>query len=259
MKKTLLKLGLAPTIVLALTLMSNSGGSPGGRTGSSSDGQTCATAGCHGAIPPNGQDMISTNIPAEGYMADSTYQISVTVTDANSSKFGFEMTVEDASGSKQGSFTGNTDVTSYNSNQRVTHKSSSNSGSGSRTWTMDWTAPSSGAGSLTFYVAALVANGNGNNSGDFVLTDSRQFMEQITASHAKIEAFDMKIYPNPTQDYIQIDGLNGQFQISIFDKSGKLVMESDADRISLETLSTGSYVVKVRQGNIVRSQIVLKH
>ena len=35
-----------------------------------------------------------------------------------------------------------------------------------RSWSLDWTAPSAGSGTVTFSLAVMAANGNGNNAGD---------------------------------------------------------------------------------------------
>ncbi len=191
-------------------------------------------------------------------MPDSTYEITVTVTDANSGKFGFEMVAEDESGDKQGTFTGNTEVTTFINDQRVTHTSGSNTGTGSRTWTVNWKAPSLGQGAITFYVAALIANGNGNNSGDFVVVDSRKFARRSTASSSALSLEELKIYPNPNSDFIQIKGVKGDLQFFLFDMHGKLVLESRAKIIDIGHLPVGYYTAKVIKGNVVRSQKILK-
>lgn len=46
-----------------------------------------------------------------------------------------------------------------------------------RSWSVDWTAPSSGSGTTAFDLAGLTANGNGNNSGDSWGTASYQVSE----------------------------------------------------------------------------------
>ena len=68
---------------------------PNGYTGSPFDGKTCGTnRGCHGGGTTTDNSMISTDIPAAGYTAGTEYNVTVTVTQANSSKFGFSFSIE---------------------------------------------------------------------------------------------------------------------------------------------------------------------
>ena len=53
---------------------------------------------------------------------------------------------------------------------------------GTTTWTMDWTAPASGSGSVQFDLAVLAANGNGGTSGDAYNTLSTSVSEDINAN-----------------------------------------------------------------------------
>ena len=106
MKKSLLLFPI--TIALAIffyptTSHSNSGGSPGGKTNSPLDAQTCT--GCHSGTLNSGVGTatIISDIPANGYVIGNTYTITLTGVKANCTKFGFELTAEDASG-KAGNF-----------------------------------------------------------------------------------------------------------------------------------------------------------
>src|SRR6185436_7418712 len=53
-------------------------------------------------------------------------------------------------------------------NKYVTHKFAGTSGSGSRTWNFNWTAPVAGTGNVTFYGAFNCANNSGNSAGDTI-------------------------------------------------------------------------------------------
>ena len=68
------------------------------------DGQNCT--GCHsGTINSGiGTATITTNIPASGYSIGSTYTITLTGIKTNCTKFGFELTAENAMLGKAGTF-----------------------------------------------------------------------------------------------------------------------------------------------------------
>jgi hypothetical protein len=60
------------------------------------------------------------------------------------------------------------------------------------------------------------------------------------------EHFPFALYPNPSADLIQIDGLPAQSFISIFNASGERVMHLSSVRtIDISALSSGLYVVQV--------------
>lgn len=63
----------------------------------------------------------------------------------------------------------------------------------------------------------------------------------------------ISLYPNPASNYIKIDGLDGQEQISIIDNSGRIVKSLNANEaiqtISINDLSQGAYLVTIRKEN----------
>ncbi len=59
----------------------------------------------------------------------------------------------------------------------------------------------------------------------------------------------IKVYPNPTTDYIMIDGVEGSAKVEIFNLTGQKVVSQDFDnqiRLSID-LASGIYFVKVKQ------------
>lgn len=159
---------------IVLFLMSNSTGSPGGRTGSIGDnGNTCT--GCHGGTATPMTGWITTNVPANGYTPGQTYMITATGTHTGVVKFGFELTVEDSQGNKVGTLqlAEPTRTKFTNSNDAVTHTSAGNIPSGNtNTWTMNWVAPAGIQGNVGIYAAFNAANGNGNTGGDIIYKSS---------------------------------------------------------------------------------------
>lgn len=241
--------------VLAVFFMSNRGGSPGGRSGSTTDnGATCSTnGGCHSASGPSRQDILSTNVPSNGYAPGSTYDITVNVSDEGTSVWGFEMMAEDQNGSPVGAFSNNTQVNSLNGGLRATHKFASSSANNAQTWVANWTAPTSGTGSVTFYVAAMAANGNGNNRGEKIYIDTISISENTSASIADIENWNINLYPNPTTQTISIDGYtNTNSKLKVINQTGKVMMDVNFNNsLDVSALSTGTYYLKIYENNRV--------
>ena len=66
---------------------------------------------------------------------------------------------------------------------------------GTTSWTMDWTAPSTGSGNVQFNLAVLAANGNGGTSGDSYGTSSISLAEDAPSNVAPT-ASGVAIAPN---------------------------------------------------------------
>ena len=252
------KLNIAILSILAVVFMSNRGGSPGGRSGSTSDnGATCSTnGGCHNSSSaPAPQNMISTNVPSNGYAPGSSYDITINVSDGGTSVWGFEMMAEDENGSPVGNFSNNSQVNSLNSGLRATHKfaSSSSSSSDEQTWVANWTAPASGTGSVTFYVSVMAANGNGNNRGDKVFIDTISIVENTSANIADLENFHINLYPNPATQNIVIEGYeNISSNIKVVNSMGETVMDSPfKNSLNISELASGTYYLKIVENDRV--------
>jgi hypothetical protein len=158
---------------------SYSTGSPGGKTGSPTDGVNCTQ--CHTAGSGTGAT-ITTNIPSTGYVPGTTYTITATVAQTGINKFGFEITAEkNAGGTKTGTFfvTNSTQTKLINNNTAITHEAAGTSGTNNKSWSMDWQAPTSGTGAVTFYGSYIAANGNGQNTGDTYHPANLTFNESI--------------------------------------------------------------------------------
>lgn len=156
-----------------------------GRTGAYSgspgdNGSTCTS--CHGGGPAqNIANAVTTNIPTSGYSPGDTYTITLSISHPTNTVFGFQVTAEDASNAKVGTFLApNTAVQVVNGGNAATHTTSGNTGTNNaRTWTVEWVAPPAGTGDVTFYAA--FNSGNGSNANNQVRTSSTTVIEDIPA------------------------------------------------------------------------------
>ena len=164
-----------------LLLYSYTGGSPGGKSGSPGDGGSTCTA-CHTGTAQAQSGLISTNIPFMGYEPGQTYTITVSANMSGISKYGHELTTEDAAGNKQGTFiiTDPARTKTANGGKSTTHTSGGTVGNGNGiSWSVDWTAPSSGTGNITFYTALNATNSNSSTSDDQIYTNTRSVSEHV--------------------------------------------------------------------------------
>lgn len=228
----------------------NANGSPGGKTNSPADGQNCTS--CHNGTINTGIGSISitSDIPNSGYIPGETYTITTNIIENGSNKFGFELTAEGGSGfnPKIGEWI-ITDVNltkKVNNDGAVTHKGSGNSGSGSKSWSVDWQAPLWGmsTGTINFYVSGLAANNNGNNSGDQVYT------HQYTVNEQQSNGIENKIniyQASYSNNNINIPHFRHLKAINIYDIHGKIINSFKSEIpefISTNEFNKGTYIIQ---------------
>ena len=242
MKKSLLLFPI--TIALAIffyptTSNSNSTGSIGGKTGSPTDGSSCTQ--CHYAGQGSGAT-ITTNIPANGYVPNQVYTITANI-QGSDDQYGFEITAEEASlvaGSKIGTFfiTNNSETKLTNNNEAVTHKLGGTQGGGMKSWNMDWEAPNTGAGAVTFWGAFIEGNMNGANSGDIYHSANLTVNEAVGNS-----VNDLYVQNDFTFNTITkiIETIN---TVSVYDISAKLVLVTNNKTTNISNLKNGIYILK---------------
>lgn len=237
-------------------------GSPGGKTNSPLDGSTCTM--CHSGILNSGQGSfnISSDIPSTGYVPGETYTISLQGEHPSYTKYGFELTAESSVG-KVGGFTivNSSQTQLTNNNNSVTHKNTGTLGSATKTWTVNWTAPSTGQITVDFYAAGMAANGNTTNSGDEVYTTTYSVDEEVPVSVTESRK-NLNIYLN--NNNIIIEGNQFLQSIEIYNIIGKKIFSSK--NISLPTqinsseFNSGIYIINCKdlKGKTLYRKIRLK-
>ncbi len=235
-------------------------GSPGGKTGSPGDNSANCTA-CHTGSPNNVVGWISSDIPELGYVVGETYTITATGTHTGVGRFGFELTAEDESGNKVGQFivSGDGQTQLSNGNKAITHTSSGITPSGdSKTWTFQWTAPSTDIGVVTFYASFNAANNNGGTSGDVVYLTSMSVDESSVGINNSIEKIIFSMFPNPSHGQLSIKHNYDAIDILLVDLSGRIVYQQNQylsnEKIDLSFLNQGIYLVQVKNGQNVSTK-----
>ena len=242
MKKSLILIPI--TIALAIffyptTSNSNSTGSVGGKTGSPTDGSSCTQ--CHYAGQGTGAT-ITTNIPPNGYIPNQVYTITANIQGSND-QYGFEITAEEASlvgGSKIGAFfiTNNSETKLTNNNEAVTHKFGGSQGGGMKSWNMDWEAPNTGTGAVTFWGAFIEGNMNGANSGDIYHSAT------LTVNEAVINSVNNLSEQNDFTFNTAKKTIESNTIVSLHDANGKLVLTTNKKITNISRFKKGIYILK---------------
>ncbi len=186
--------------------------------------------GCHAgsANPANGGSAaISITGNPASYVAGQTYEINITVNYTGRSKFGFALSAKKPAGTVVGSLSTNGNTAVKSGGTYMTHSTNGTLGStNSKTWKFNWTAPSTSAGTVTFYASGLAANANGFSDGDYVYTTNLAFPALSSGVNELDNDRSLTVYPNPVKESLQLQlNLNeaADAAISLIDLSGREV------------------------------------
>lgn len=229
------------------------GGPPPGYSGDPKSGERNCSS-CHsGSEVQNQPGWITSNIPAEGYVPDSSYTITATAIGIGHSKFGFQISPQDTLGNFLGTLVNTETTTQLSSNPNyIIQTSAGTAGTDSLSWTFDWTAPAEGSGEINFYGAFNLANGDGSTDGDMIKLSSLSIKE-IIASIPEVSENGQKVsvYPNPASTYVTIDvvsSLMGSYY-HVIDQAGRLVLKgqinTESTTLDINHLGTGVYFIQV--------------
>ena len=245
--------------VILMSSITNAIHSPGAKSGSPGDGADCSS--CHSGTPQSASNWITSNIPLTGYVPGASYTITLTGTHTGVALFGFELTAEDSSSAKVGSFTitNSTETRLTNGMHAVTHTANGiTPTNNSKSWSFEWTAPAAGSGSVTFYASLNAANGNSVTSGDVIYNTNIAYKQDLSIG-IDDKKFDNELFhisPNPVNNILSIEVASIQsYEVKILDLAGKMIISAQFDggfgtkNINTSTLPKGIYIIKIQNDN----------
>ena len=239
-----------------------SGTPPNSRTGA--PGENSCTSGCHDSFSENSGNGILEIVVGSGvdhYKPDSTYAITVSITQAGALIYGFQSTVLNQDGIFAGTFfnisgqsTGISNST-INGSKRfyIGHRNASSKNS----WKFNWKAPKGNAGPLELFASANAGNGDGGSSGDFIYTSSIPLKQDSIPLGINASTFNNKIkleiYPNPSSQYINVRAEKEIiYQADLYSTKGEHIkVDFEKNSIDLKKLSipSGIYFLKFSTSN----------
>lgn len=162
--------GFLPVLVIAFST-----GPPGARTGGFGE-PTCTE--CHTGTVNSGPGRVTISV-AGTYASGETIPITVTVSDPNQRRWGFELSARTQPGGQQAGTLlvgsdGFTQIITERGIQYIEHTLAGTRGgtAGPVSFEFQWRAPDVSAGPIVFHVAANAANNNFSTSGDRIYTSS---------------------------------------------------------------------------------------
>ncbi len=268
MKRQILFITLALGFVFFI-LSSNSGG-PGAvqgvdRTGSPLSPGSCNS--CHTANAFEPQILLEVQDgvgnPIATYTPGATYTVSVSVVPGtgNPVRYGFQTVALTDTDQQAGSFGtpgSGIQITTLNSIDYAEHSQPDPDGN----WTIEWTAPEVGTGTVQFYAGGVAANGAGGSSGDggTSLGSPVTLAEDVASSTRNfvLEGVEATLFPNPVRDQAQVQlmtqrPLNGLWQL--MDLNGRVLEIQSVDwaagssffTVPVQNLAPGRYELQIRE------------
>lgn len=243
-----------------------------------SPGEQNCTA-CHSSFALNsggGSIAISTtpSMSPTGYVPGATYTVDVTVAKTGVSLFGFGAEILNASNANAGTISiinaSQTKLLNSGSRRNVVHQLNGGAGTDSKTFSFQWVAPAT-PGAATIYAAGVAANGNNQNSSDYVYTASLPISSSVGIREYNLAAT-LSLYPNPAKENVtlsyrleeeasvecHISGLNGQF-ISSFYSEKQAAGEHRQTLTIPASLSAGLYLIHLNvNGQTLSRRLILR-
>lgn len=228
-------------------------GPPPGHSGDPNGNKKDCTS-CHSGPEVQSQTgWITSTIPIEGYVPDSTYTITAKAKGIGHTKFGFQISPQDTLGNFLGTLVNTGEKTKLTTDPNyISQTFAGTAGEDSLSWTFDWKAPAEGSGEINFYGAFNIADGNGGTRGDTIMV-SVLSIKELVASIPGISKDGLKVsvYPNPASAYIKIDVEYSMLGSSyyVIDQAGRQVLtgkiSTESTTVDINQLGEGIYFVQV--------------
>ena len=101
-----------------------------------------------------------------------------------------------------------------------------------------------------------------DNYGNLYVASTNRVYKIVDESMGNTEEnkLDINLYPNPTTDFLYITTNKPTDIISIYSAKGKLIqtIEGNTTQIDISTYPSGVYLIKVRSGNVSKTQKIIK-
>jgi FG-GAP-like repeat len=215
-------------------------GPPTPFTGAPSENDCSA---CHtGEKVNSGGGSVTVNGLPVNYIPNHEYPVTVTVNHFNAVLYGFEATSIDKDGAGAGSFILPKQAPAQMQlkdgfvepfeRKYIEHTldGTSSATPNTKSWTFTWKAPATRIGKIGLYAAGNGANGDGENSGDFIYTGSgATYSGTSAASFDGDGKSDLSVFRPSSGTWFHLNSTDGSFNAVQFGSPGDMVVPGDFD------------------------------
>lgn len=251
--KHLAALSLVAT--MGVLMMNNASGpannSNGSRVNASFSSGYCNSSGCHSGgnfSPSISVQLLSGTTPITTYSANTNYTLRITISASNtnsSTRYGFQVaSVQTSSNNGVNNWGTLPSGTRSSTLSGRTHVEQSTPSSGN-VFEIPWTSPATSTGSITFYAAGNVVNGNSSVSGDNAVAGTLVVTPPCNTPTISTSVTDV-VCKGASTGAITLTATGGTAPIT-YSWTGPNSYSSNSQNIS--NLAAGMYTVVVRAGN----------
>lgn len=250
-----------------LTLSSHSNGPANNgynRTGAKGTAATCGGGGCHGTgTGPTVSIMVhSGSTMVSNYHAGQTYSIHIHGSGTTNNHFGFQFCAVTGTGSAQattgtyGTLPGGIVKHPLAGMSFIEHLLPlTSAAAGTFDTSFNWTAPATGAGTITMYCTINSVNNNGSEDGGDVSGNTSITLSEGVSVPQLAANIGIKAYPNPVGDnlHIQLDHADaGTYSFIITDISGRNIVSQNA------TITAADYNTNINTSSLIKGFYLLQ-
>lgn len=212
--------------------------------------QNCTS--CHSGTLNSGSGSVTlTGLPATGYTPGASYSLTINVNETGKVRYGFEMIALTTANAQAGTFslisTTNTALQTSGGKTYVSHRNASST----KTWNINWQAPATNVGAVSFYLVGNAANGNGGDSGDNIYSTSVVLNPATTTGIKEENITSLKLFPNPAAEKLQLTSTEKIKRLKVFDLTGREVFSNELtennSQLDVSKYPNGSYFLQVEQ------------
>lgn len=91
-----------------------------------------------------------------------------------------------------------------------------------------------------------------------LIIDNIQVLETETLAVSDFNKANLQVYPNPSSDFIKVNGVDHIDKIRLYDVSGKMVLETQSAEADIRRLPAGQYILNVHSGPEIISKKIIK-
>ena len=269
---------MLPLLFVGVAIFLGASSGPGAvqgadRTGGPLANGFCGT--CHGAgafNPTIDVQLLQDGSEVNGYMPGETYTMRVTINaDMGAQVYGFQaVALSGADNVQAGSWTPvmGTQVTPLNGRNYIEHSQRSQS----NTFNIEWTAPATSVGEISFYAAGVAANnaqGSGGDGGDAL--DAPVVLADLSTSTNDLPelASSLRAFPNPVVDQLNLQMDLEQASdalVRIYNATGQALVQrsinlgigTNMEQFDMSNLPAGFYTVEVSNSEAASRTTVVK-
>ncbi|MEM9051070.1 MAG: DUF4465 domain-containing protein [Bacteroidota bacterium] len=125
-------------------------------------------------------------------------------------------------------------------------------------WTFVDLSSLGSADSLVFALTSSDVGEFGMNTPAYFCIDNFSTDGPLSSNDIEEPLFDL--FPNPSSDWVQVNGAEIPELIRVFDMNGRLILETNnTNRLDVQRLEVGSYILQVTQDQQTSSQLFMKN